>query len=270
MPRNDRVELNNDEGGALIVPHVRNPDPEEAIGSRQPHSPRAGACEDLELVAQCKDLELQRRPRAHRGVDGQEERHEDGSHGSRSLPMATHNINRFSTNRVFSTHSLVARGVADGCISSSRSMTLKSSRLWGETRYELQRTQKVENVLLLAVQERIEVLDHDVCFGSIEGEDASAAMREDRRLQVRRSSIVQEEQPLSQPPQRGGAKLRWSGLSLPDAIGQAWAHVVNQQVGEKIHRLIAQRHDSGIARVERGRMTEPAPDVGEQLAAFCD
>src|SRR4029453_1998944 len=125
-----------------------------------------------------------------------------------------------------------------------------------KTRYELQRTQKVENVLLLAVQERIEVLDHDVRFGSVEGKDTPAAMRPDRFPQFRRSAIVQKEQPLSQPPQRGRAKLSWSGLSLPDTIGQAWAHVVNQQVGVETHRLIAQRRNSGITSVERGRMTE--------------
>jgi lauroyl/myristoyl acyltransferase len=62
-----------------------------------------------------------------------------------------------------------------------------------KTRSELQRTEKVENVLLLAVPKRIEVLDHDVRFGGVEGEDTAAAMRPDRLLQVRRSSIVQEE-----------------------------------------------------------------------------
>jgi hypothetical protein len=43
--------------------------------------------------------------------------------------------------------------------------------------FRLQGTQKVENVLLLAILERIEVHDHCVCFGCIEGEEASAAMR---------------------------------------------------------------------------------------------
>ena len=57
----------------------------------------------------------------------------------------------------------------------------------------LQGTQKVENVLLLAILKRIEVLDHCVRFGCVEGKEASAAMRLDRLPQVRRSSIMQEE-----------------------------------------------------------------------------
>ena len=57
----------------------------------------------------------------------------------------------------------------------------------------LQGTQKVENILLLAILERIEVPDHGVRLGCVEGKEAPAAMRLDRLAQVRRSSIVQEE-----------------------------------------------------------------------------
>jgi len=92
-------------------------------------------------------------------------------------------------------------------------------------------------------------------------------MRPDRFAQVRRPPVVQEEQPLSQAPQGSGAKLPGTRLSLGDPIGQPRAHVVDQQIGEEIHRLIAQRGDGGVARIERGRMAEGAPDGGEQLSA---
>ena len=69
-----------------------------------------------------------------------------------------------------------------------------SSKLAGfRVALRLQGTQKVENVLLLAILERIEVLDHCVRFGCVEGKEAPAAMRLDRLPQVRRSSIMQEE-----------------------------------------------------------------------------
>ena len=44
----------------------------------------------------------------------------------------------------------------------------------------LQGTQKVENVLLLIVPERTEVLDHFVRFGCVEGKETPAAMRPNR------------------------------------------------------------------------------------------
>ena len=68
------------------MPDVRDPGPQEPIGARQPHPPRTGAFQDLELVAQGEDLELQRRPRAYRGMESREEGHENGPHGSQSLP----------------------------------------------------------------------------------------------------------------------------------------------------------------------------------------
>ena len=57
----------------------------------------------------------------------------------------------------------------------------------------LQGTQKVENVLLLIVPERIEVPDDCVRFRCVKGKKTPAAMRLDRLAQVRRSSIMQEE-----------------------------------------------------------------------------
>jgi hypothetical protein len=134
----------------------------------------------------------------------------------------------------------------------------------------LQGTQKVENVLLLIVAERIEISDDYVRFRCVKGKETPAAMRLDRFAQVRGSPVMQEEQPLSQSPQRGSAKFPGARLSLRDSIGQPWAHIMDQQVGEEIHRLVAQRSDRGIARVERGRMAESAPGIAEQASTSCD
>jgi hypothetical protein len=134
----------------------------------------------------------------------------------------------------------------------------------------LQGTQKVKNVLLLIVPERIEVPDDCVRFRGIAGKETPALVRANRLPQIRGSSVMQEEKPMSQSPQRGGAKFPGARLSLRDSIGQPWAHVMDQQVGEEIHRLVAQRSDRGIAGVERGRMTESAPGIAEKASAFCD
>jgi len=89
MPGDDGLGFHDDDGLAPRTPDMRDPDPQEPIRLRQPHAPRTRAFQDVELVAQRQDLELQRRPRAHRGTDGQEDRHEGGPHGSKSLPWGS-------------------------------------------------------------------------------------------------------------------------------------------------------------------------------------
>src|SRR5713101_2364241 len=103
----------------------------------------------------------------------------------------------------------------------------------------LQRTQKVENVLLLVFPEVVEVPDHCIRLRGVTGKDAPALVRRNRLQQVRGSSIMQEEKPLPQPPQRGGPELSGARLSLRDPIGEPRAHVVDQDVGEEMHGLIA-------------------------------
>ena len=134
----------------------------------------------------------------------------------------------------------------------------------------LQGTQKVKKVLLLIVPERIEVPDDCVRFRGVAGKETPALVRANRLPKIRGSSVMQEEKPMSQSPQRGGAKFPGARLSLRDSIGQPWAHVMDQQVGEEVHRLIAQGGDRGIAGVERGRMAESAPGIAEQASASCD
>src|SRR5207245_9328978 len=81
---------------------------------------------------------------------------------------------------------------------------------------------------------------------------------------------MQEEEPLPQPPQRGGPELCGARRSLSDAIGEPRAHVVDQEVREEMHGLIAKCGDRSVACVERGRMTERAPGTAEQVSPSCN
>src|ERR1700728_728767 len=54
---------------------------------------------------------------------------------------------------------------------------------------------------------------------------------------------MQQEDPLSQTPQRSCAKLVTAGGALRDVVRQAGAHVMDLNVGERAHRGIAQRRN---------------------------
>jgi hypothetical protein len=56
--------------------------------------------------------------------------------------------------------------------------------------------------------------------------------------QVGRASIMQKEDALSDAPQRSRSEFVWASAALRNPIGQAFAHVVNEQIGKKIYRLI--------------------------------
>src|SRR5207253_6773212 len=60
-----------------------------------------------------------------------------------------------------------------------------------------------------------------------------------------RPTIVEEEDPLAETPQRRGPELVTACRPLEDVVGEAWAHRVQGQVGEEIGSLalITQRHD---------------------------
>ena len=57
-------------------------------------------------------------------------------------------------------------------------------------------------------------------------------MRLDGRNQIARPAVVQEEDPLAQSPQRRGAEFIRSRRALGNAVGEALAHVMHQQIGE--------------------------------------
>jgi hypothetical protein len=70
---------------------------------------------------------------------------------------------------------------------------------------------------------------------------AKALVISDGFHQVGRPSIMKEEDALSDAPERGGSELVGAGATLRDAVGEAFAHVVDEKVGVKIRRLIGKR-----------------------------
>src|SRR6267378_4132318 len=128
----------------------------------------------------------------------------------------------------------------------------------------LQRPQEVQDVLLAAFAQVVEVRDYAIRFGTV------ARMFANGALQVRSPSVVQKEHPLPEAPQWGGAELPRTRLALADSVRQPVTHVVDQQVGEEIHRLVVQRRDGGVTRRERGCVAQRASDFAELLPAVRD
>jgi hypothetical protein len=93
--------------------------------------------------------------------------------------------------------------------------------------------------LLLLRAQPIEMLDDSVCLA------AAALMSSDGFHQVGRPSIMQEENALSDAPEWRSAKLVGASATLRDAVGEPYAHVVDEQIRKKIRRLIGK----GGARV---------------------
>jgi len=87
MRSDDRLGSDDDERRSPVLPHTRDPHPEQAVGSRETQPPRTGPLQHVELVAQCEHLELQRGARAHTTSYGQQQRDEDGHHRREAYPQ---------------------------------------------------------------------------------------------------------------------------------------------------------------------------------------
>ena len=59
---------------------------------------------------------------------------------------------------------------------------------------------------------------------------ATAPVIADGFHQVGRPSIMEEEDALSDAPERSGSELVGAGAALRDAVGEAFAHVVDEKV----------------------------------------
>ena len=99
----------------------------------------------------------------------------------------------------------------------------------------LKRPQEINDVLLLLSSQPIETFDDLICLAAI------TLVISDGFHQVGRSSIMEEEDALSDAPERSGSELVGAGTTLRDAVGEAFAHVVDEKVGVKIRRLIGKR-----------------------------
>lgn len=124
----------------------------------------------------------------------------------------------------------------------------------------LERAQEIDDVLLLRNARPVETLDDRACLA------ATAIVSLNRLDQIRRSSVVQEEDALPNAPQRSGSKLIWTRATLRDAVRQSLSHVVDEQVGPEVHRLVGQREAwagrrSACDRLARGERLGMAVDA---------
>src|SRR5258705_416229 len=103
-------------------------------------------------------------------------------------------------------------------------------RPWGR----LQRAEEVQEILLVPLTQRLERVDGGVRLRLrvIRIDHAPVGMGLDRLSEILCAAIVQQEDPLAEPPERGGAELVACGLTLAYVVGQPWPHVVNEEVGE--------------------------------------
>src|SRR5437867_11899023 len=102
----------------------------------------------------------------------------------------------------------------------------------------LQRAQEVQQMMLVAVAETLELEDHRVRLRRPELAVAAAAMGEDGLHQVSRAAVVQEEDPLAEPPEGRGPELVAPRNPLDDVVGQPRSHIVDEQVREKVDVLV--------------------------------
>jgi hypothetical protein len=80
---------------------------------------------------------------------------------------------------------------------------------------------------------------------------ALAFVISDRLYQVGRPSVMEEEDPLSDTPERSGSELVRAGTALRDAVSESFAHVVYENVRVKIRRLIGKRSTRARRRATR-------------------
>jgi len=85
----------------------------------------------------------------------------------------------------------------------------------------LERAQKINDLLLLLLAQLVELLNDIIGLASF------AVVCSDGVDQIGRSSVMQEEDALSDAPERSGSELVRAGAALRNAVGEAFAHVVD-------------------------------------------
>jgi hypothetical protein len=90
--------------------------------------------------------------------------------------------------------------------------------------FALERPQEIDDFLLLLSTQLIEMFDDLICLA------ATALVISDGVQEVGRPSVMEEEDALSDAPERSGSELVGAGTTLRDAVGEAFAHVVDEKV----------------------------------------
>jgi len=138
------------------------------------------------------------------------------------------------------------------------------------TLVSLERTQEIDDFLLFLSSKRIEMLNYFVCLAAL------APVISDSLHEIRRSSVVEEEDALSDAPERSGSELVRAGATLRDAVGESFPHVVDDKVRVKIRCLIRERNartgrratGNLCSRGQRGRMTMDTTYLRKGGASF--
>jgi len=92
-------------------------------------------------------------------------------------------------------------------------------------------------------------------------------VRPDRFDQVGGPAIVQQEDPLPEPPQGCRPELVSTCDALDDVVGQPGPHSMEEHVGEEVDRSLTERRARGASRGQRGRVTQGAADLGDHATA---
>lgn len=95
-----------------------------------------------------------------------------------------------------------------------------------------ERAQEIDDSLLLFDAQLIELVDDLV------GLAAAAFVSPDGFNQVGSATVVEKEVALADAPERCSPELVWASAALRNAIGEAFTHVVNEQVGPEVRRLV--------------------------------
>ena len=101
--------------------------------------------------------------------------------------------------------------------------------------FSLERPKEIDDFLLLLSAQLVEMFDDLICLA------AMAPVISDSVYQVVGPSVVEKEHALSDAPQGSSSELVGAGAALRDAVGEAFAHVVDEKVREEIRRLIGKR-----------------------------
>src|SRR5262249_3959184 len=117
----------------------------------------------------------------------------------------------------------VAGGRGSGCVRDFSASAPNGS---------LERAKEIDDFLLLLRAQFIEM------FNDLIGLAAPALVSADGFHQIGRAAIVQEENALADTPERSGSELVWASAALRDAIGERFAHVVDEQVRPKMCRSV--------------------------------
>src|SRR6266851_3299927 len=133
--------------------------------------------------------------------------------------------------------------------------------------YPSQAPQEVQEVLFFSLPERVVSRNHGVGFRWRELGLARTRVGLDRLDEVTGSAIVEEKDPLPEPPEGCRPELIWARRALDNVVGQPRSHSMQEQIGVQPNWLLAKRRARGSSCGQRWRVAQGAADLGKDSAA---